>query len=201
MMLKIAIFAFSVVVLVTAITYRDCVPHEGNRVVSVSKLEVTPDVITFPGTFNVSVTLTFNREVKEPFVDFELIRYFLGFPLKLPCSGSSVVGTCKDIPICWLFERSLNDTDPAHYDSYGHKLERLMNATTGHFWKCPIQKQTVVVENAPFNLTEISPLIHLLANGDYKITVFAKENKTGPIIGCIEVNATIGGESTGSIFG
>ena len=42
--------------------------------------------------------------------------------------------------------------------------------------------------------------VYSVLKGDYTITVKARENRTGPIIGCVEVNATVAGQG-GSIFG
>jgi hypothetical protein len=64
-----------------------------SQVIFVSNLTWVPEKLTFPGNLSVSVNLTFNRNVSKPIIDFELTRYLFGFPLKLPCRDSTVVGT------------------------------------------------------------------------------------------------------------
>lgn len=65
---------------------------ETTRAIIVSQLEA-PAHINFPGFVQYTVNMSFTRKINEVYVDFDITRYFLGFPLRLPCKAPTIVGT------------------------------------------------------------------------------------------------------------
>lgn len=67
--------------------------HRDTDAVSFNNIDAKPNHILLPGDLHVTLNLTFNRQIEHAYLDFELYRHILGFPLKIPCIHGTIIGS------------------------------------------------------------------------------------------------------------
>lgn len=75
----------------------------------------------------------------------------------------NIVHFSSNRDMCYLLDLTLNYTKE-HPEYYGYQFQKVMNDTLNHTLHCPIEARNLYIKDAVFELSEISPILHLLTD-------------------------------------
>ncbi|XP_060574683.1 uncharacterized protein LOC132732306 [Ruditapes philippinarum] len=190
-MLRILFVVASSLALATALQFTDCATDPSNTALTVHSLDISPAVIVFPGQIRISTNITVNQRITHLFIDTVLEKNTLGAWTKIPCIGSTNIGSCQNIDSCTILDNILNGSSVVSQD-FGQQIDAILLKALGHKASCPISPESVVINNESLTLQALPSTLSLISQGKYRVTISVKDDPTNPDnLGCIQFQAEI----------
>ncbi|XP_076445653.1 ganglioside GM2 activator-like [Babylonia areolata] len=182
LLLCLGLACVSAVVGKVSFSVTDCASQKETELMTFPEARLSPYPVPVPGDLSVSGSLRLNRNATGSVsLDVTIERYVGFFWLSVPCISN--VGSCTYNDACGLLE--------TNYGAGSGVACPPQVTSTGLRCTCPFPAGTYSMNNAVFNIPELSGLWSWLAEGDYRVTLKLTDNPTGQQLACQKVEATI----------
>ncbi|XP_060608185.1 uncharacterized protein LOC132760259 [Ruditapes philippinarum] len=187
-MLGILLLLASSLALATTLEFTDCATDKTATLLTVRSLDISPAVIPFPGQIQISTYISINHPITHFFVDTVLEIQTLGVWTKIPCIGSTSIGSCQNFDFRTLLENMHNGTSVIS-NSFGQQLSAILLKALGYKARFPLYPKDVIICHEPLTLNVPTGILKLIfQNGrTYRVTISVKDDPTiRSNLGCIQ---------------